>query len=428
MKEHTLAPASPGFGKRILAPPFALVDATLSVQVVGMEPFRTVTVRAVMRPQGRLWWESHATFQADAQGAIDLSTHKPQSGTYEQTDPMGLFWSMSLQSAQDMDSIAASGLSLPAGTVRVLAEVDSQIAAWTDIVRKGKSSDVAVARVRENGLAGTFYRPVGPGPFPAVLVLGGSDGGIENPARQSALLASHGFAALAPAYFRYEHLPRYLLNIPLEYFQTAIEWLVSNPDVKRGSLGVVGRSRGAELALILGATFPEVKCVVAYVPSDRANPSFGNLWEDMRWPSNTDPLTRDLTSQSSPSARKQRPAWLSHGQPLGYSSIPVERIRGPVLLISGKQDPIWASAQMSEQIIKRLQEFQHPYADEHLSYDHAGHMISFPYMPTTLTRLMHPVAGSIVDLGGSAQGNAFANADSWPRVLQFLGDNLRGES
>src|SRR3712207_8061176 len=33
--------------------------------------------------------------------------------------------------------------------------------------------------VREGGLVGTFFRPSTPGPHPAVMVLGGSDGGLR---------------------------------------------------------------------------------------------------------------------------------------------------------------------------------------------------------------------------------------------------------
>ncbi len=38
----------------------------------------------------------------------------------------------------------------------------------------------------------------------------------------AALLASHGYAALALAYFGVEDVPKDLINIPLEYFGTAL--------------------------------------------------------------------------------------------------------------------------------------------------------------------------------------------------------------
>lgn len=422
----TIEQISPSLGTKILAPPFALVDQILRIQVVGLEPFQTVTVRAVMQPKGHHWWESHAAFNAEAQGIVDLSTQKPVSGTYEQPDPMGLFWSMSLKSPKDMESIPATSPPLPKGTVRILAEVDDRALAWTDIARTGRSPDVTATRVRDNGLAGVFFRPAGPGPFPTVLVVGGSGGGISNAVSLSALLASRGFAALALAYFRYEHLPKDLYNIPLEYFHKAIEWLRSNPEVRCGPLGVVGRSRGGELALILAATFSEIQCVVAYVPGDRVYPGIGYSWAQMVSPDDPIALNYSTIPETGLMTRMQRPAWRYRGQFLPYTIIPVERIQGPALLISGKEDRVWPSARMCDHIMKRLEEYKHPYPDKHLSYAHAGHFISFPYVPTSIAELPHPT-GVTVHLGGTAAGDAFANADSWPQVLQFLDNNLRAQ-
>jgi dienelactone hydrolase len=404
--------------RRILAPPSALMDEKVHINPVGFEPFQTVVVRAALHTKGNYRWESHAAFQADAQGSIDVSSQKPQSGTYEEIDPMGLFWSMSPQSAKEIESIAAVGAPPPKGTVRIIAEVDGQVMAWTDIARKGISADVTVTRVSDNGLAGVFFRPVGQGPFPTVFVLGGSGGGI--PESFGALLASHGFAVMALAYFRYEHLPKELVNIPLEYFEKAIAWLVSHVDIRRGTLGVVGRSRGGELALVLGATFPEIARVVAYVPSDRVNGGYGNRMWQMVSPFDSSFWATPLISENILGPWRRVPAWLWHGKSLPYSSIPVEKIHGPILLISGKEDKVWPSARMCDQIVKRLEECKHPYPFKHLSYDHAGHAISFPYVPTGITQLAHPVTGTIVRFGGTAAGNAFANEDSWRHVLQFL--------
>jgi hypothetical protein len=73
----------------------------------------------------------------------------------------------------------------------------------------------------EDGLLGVSFLPPGDGPHPAVIVLGGSEGGL--PVRSAApLLASHGYATLALAYFGLPGLSCGLINIPLEYFGRAI--------------------------------------------------------------------------------------------------------------------------------------------------------------------------------------------------------------
>src|SRR3989344_6437973 len=100
--------------------------------------------------------------------------------------------------------------------------------------------------VREQGLVGTLF--YSGSPSSAVMILGGSSGGMrESKAEQ---LATHGFAALALAYFAEEHLPAGLKQIPMEYFAKAIAWLRKVEGIQR--IGIWGSSRGAEAALILG--------------------------------------------------------------------------------------------------------------------------------------------------------------------------------
>jgi pimeloyl-ACP methyl ester carboxylesterase len=62
-------------------------------------------------------------------------------------------------------------------------------------------------------------------------------------------------------------LPDRLAGIPLEYFGDAIRWLQDRPSVRGDRLGVIGTSRGGELALLLGAHYPDLAAVVSYVGS-----------------------------------------------------------------------------------------------------------------------------------------------------------------
>ena len=99
----------------------------------------------------------------------------------------------------------------------------------------------------------------------------------------------------------------------------------------------------------------------------------------------------------------------------GSVEIPVENIHGPVLLISGKADQIWPSSLMATRIMERLQRHGHPYSDEHLSYDKAGHWIPYEYLPMAGER--HKMK---LMIGGTPEGTALAQADSWPKILEFL--------
>jgi pimeloyl-ACP methyl ester carboxylesterase len=81
------------------------------------------------------------------------------------------------------------------------------------------------------------------------------------------LLAAHGFATLALAYFGTDGVPQELERLPLEYFEHALRFLAAHPRVRGDRLAIGGASFGAQAALLVGATFPEVRAVVSVVGS-----------------------------------------------------------------------------------------------------------------------------------------------------------------
>jgi dienelactone hydrolase len=117
------------------------------------------------------------------------------------------------------------------------------------------------------GLVGHLYLPAGRGPFPAVLLLGGSGGGIAWQDEMGKLLAERGIASLALAYFGLEGLPPQLERIPLEYCDRALTDLESRPEIDRRRLGIGGASKGGELALLVASRHPELHAVAAFVAS-----------------------------------------------------------------------------------------------------------------------------------------------------------------
>src|SRR5690606_15584764 len=208
--------------------------------------------------------------------------------------------------------------------------------------------------VRTEGLVGTIFHPAGDGPHPAIMILNGSGGGINEP--RGALWASHGFTAFALAYFKAPGLSPYISNTPLEYFETGLKWLRRTQQPLRGFVAVTGQSRGGELAMLLGSRFPElVDWVLGYVPSAVVNcaqnacdPELGregyawlhhgrgipHVWENNRtatwepWDNGPEPRRHTdamLTSLQDPEA-------------VARATIPVERIKGRVLLLSASDD------------------------------------------------------------------------------------------
>ncbi len=383
----------------------ALADEVVKIRVEGLDPAQTITLRASLKDDLDQPWNSYATFVSDETGVVDVTTQAPISGTYDFADPMGLFWSM----LPDNDSFYANG-NTDFILVTITAEVENEQIGTTYVNRIRLQQGVNDKWVDEDGLVGRFFFPDDEKPHPTVIILGGSGGGMD--IGKATLLASHGYAALALDYFGNPPLPEYLVEIPLEYFETAIEWLKSQEVVDEERIGVIGSSRGGELALLLGATFSDLKAIVGYAPNSFA--------------------VRGVTN----SGGVDRPAWTYQGNPLPFAiagnmasfeaaAIPVEKISGSILLISGKDDGVWPSTEASEIAIERLTERNHPFTYEHFSYEDAGHAIGVPHVPTTVTQFVHPVTGTVLELGGTASGNAFASADSWKHLLEFLENNLK---
>lgn len=413
-------------------PARALIDEVVSIQLSDLAPGQNVTVRARTRFHTSHVWESYATFMADKNGSVDVSAQQPLTGTYETADPMGLLWSMIPPRGEDATSFEDG---LDPVIIDLIVEVDGRTAASAQLERLFVAPEVTRVPARENGLVGTLFLPGDSGPYPAVIVLGGSNGGLHE--EGAALLASHGYAALALAYFHAETLPSTLSNIPLEYFETAINWLQSHDRVDNKRLGIMGASRGGELALLVAATFPDIRAVVGYVPSGvvwGAMGQYGAAWTYQGTPVPYVPLipTAEFTLDQRKRSRKAPMAYtplflanLENTAAVEKAIIAVENINGPVLLISAQDDQVWPSTLMSEMVIDRLAQHNHPYPYEHLSYEGAGHfIIGPPYFPTTPTQLRHPLTRKLMALGGHAKGNAFAQADSWTRVLDFLKESL----
>ena len=108
-------------------------------------------------------------------------------------------------------------MSLPIPSRRVVL---AGAAAFAAIPLAVRAEDVtAFQKVRVRALVGDLHLPqAAPARSTAVMVLGGSEGGLRYSTANARDLAQAGFPAFATAYFGMEGLPPYLEEIPLEYF------------------------------------------------------------------------------------------------------------------------------------------------------------------------------------------------------------------
>lgn len=373
-----------------IQPSEALIDEPLSIRLSGFEPNQEVTIRATTvgtafpdRIDTGIVRESQATFQTDANGEVDLERQAPLSGSYAIADGMGLFWSMEENPAKAYVGSSDSAPTLQNAVqyrYTFTVEVDGKEVAETTVIQNMGSASVVATDISENGVVGQLYLPAGEGPFPAIITLGGSGGGLL---RQSPkVLAAHGYAVLSLAYFNYTSplddtsLPDDLYMVPAEYFGKAIEWLQSQPGVDPERIGLIGSSVGGTVALQVAAIYPQVKTVIVF---------------------------------GAPTVME--------GQELSYqgqalpSEIPIEKINGSILFISGDQDTQLDSVKFGELAVGWLKENKFSFPYRHIINEGAGHLISFPYAQRAI---------EIEQGGGSPQANAQAAAVIWLVVLEYL--------
>jgi len=295
----------------------------------------------------------------------------------------------------------------------------------------GDSDGVVHQRsIKQEGLSGQLYEPLGPTPGKGVLVLHG--GGTRNErgytSQYARLLAHHGYAALNLEYFDTPKTPPDLVEIPIEYFSRAIDWLTEQDIVRDEPVGTVAWSRGTEAQPLLAGHDARVGAVIAYMPSMYAFPGLpGNEPGDgdlSAWSQDGEPVPylppyegiEDDIDESS-YVRFRRTVERAADDVRKRATIPVEEIQGPILLVSAGDDAVWPAEQFAETAIDRLTTNNHSWPYEHRHYPEAGHGIASPYQPISekLTEMF----------GGTRASNTYAEADAWIHALECLRRGLR---
>jgi dienelactone hydrolase len=281
------------------------------------------------------------------------------------------------------------------------------------------------------GTAGLFARPDSGGPHPGVVAFGGSGGGLGPVALWAPALAEHGYAVLALAYFGGPGLPGELREIEVEVVGRAAKWLAAQPSVAPAPFTVMSASRGSELAFLAGIHLDQIGPVIALAPSgigwfalDAGGPVDAPSWTvdgapvPYPWP------VGGLQHPVADGPVALRPMFehlLGDHSAIRRAELPIERCRGPLLLVSGDDDQMWPSTTFATLVTERLARTGADVECTHLRYPDAGHAFVGPIGAPIPTHVpAHPLTGASYAFGGTESGNAAARADSWPRILAFL--------
>ncbi|XP_030204118.1 bile acid-CoA:amino acid N-acyltransferase-like isoform X2 [Gadus morhua] len=387
-----------------VCPSRALFTEKFRVLVENLPPGLSVTLHSLHCSEMKDYWEAFGHYVADNKGTVDVSQEASLGGTYTGKEPMGLLWSMipvpgskehAVLFKVDVETPQEVLISVFQGH---LSEGFRQKPPLASVVAERWSMAPGLKRIRvqEKEIEGILFIPPGPGPFPGVLDLWGYE--VELTECRPAMLASQGFVAFVAKYV----IPG--RELKMDYFLRAFEFLQEHPLVISNRVGLIGLSQGAIVVLNMACRTEAIspRCCVSINGSHL------------------------LMEESSVTFWKKQFKMKEHTI-LRNEQNHMENINCPLLLVVGEGDLNFPSAECAELMAKRM----HTAGKEHLltilSYPGAGHILHLPNSNLVrISRYRLPCFDQheIMLWGGHPKPHAFAEEDSWDKILAFLKQHL----
>lgn len=363
-------------------------------------------INAPMNLSSQTPWQAEALFYSNDKGILDLSESNHEGHMFI----MELFFN-SQAKAYRREKLSQHLMDIPLNPfydIKMSIFKGQSLLGETSLRRYYQLPSISYLDVDFSKAKGRLFYDKNQSQRPALIVLSGSDGRIEKAQNIAQLLASHGFTTLALAYFALEGLNPHLEKIPLEIIQEAIVYLKKSPYADSGRLGLYGRSKGAEFALLAASYYTDFKCLVLNSPSylcleglkkwrnsktsswtyqGQEIPYYPFLWKDF--------LRRCIFKKDLNPVNEQ-------------AVIPAERLKGPLLIIASKKDEIWDAYSSALTIANRLRDKKFNYPCQVEIYENCGHMMMVAYQPNHRYKKFVP-----------EKVMADTN-DSWQKTLKFF--------
>ncbi len=408
-------------------PPRIVVKGLMPNEVVTLHSFRQVTTYKPPDYKGNLSLaHAHAQFVADSAGRIDVDTAAPVKGTYAVADPLGLLWSGEKEDWKEL------GLQSSA-SVLIKLERNGAIARQLMLQLTDGADRLNVQVISEKGLNGVFARPKqSSGPLPAIVLLHGSEGGSVEEARQNAIrFAGLGYAALGLNYFSWREIPgvpKALVNIPVEYLDTARTWLASQPDVKTDHVSLWGSSKGAEFALVAAANLKWVDRAVACAASSVVWSGFGRppqpgeVYSSWSVAGTSLPFVpyenydEVIQGRLSAGGEHRRSLAKASRETRNAARIPIEKSDARFLLLGSTRDNVWPSAEMTKELEATMRAANKENRVEAIVFEDAAHFIcGTGEEPQRISPVVNPEGNN-----PTPEATASASERAWRATKQFL--------
>lgn len=217
---------------------------------------------------------------------------------------------------------------------------------------------------------------------PLIVGFGGAEGGNGWASERWKARREHfnalGYNMLALGYFGTNSTPQHLDRISLNAVHAAINQgrsQQSSEQTANSCVILIGGSKGAELALTLAANFEDIDAVIGIVPGSAVFAAHTPAMNTSSWALDDKPLpfvpvpwsaTWDLINHRILAVMERA---MADQAAFDAASIPVEKIRGPIYLLSATRDELWPSTRMSERMMVRLKQHGSPYPHRHIAIE-----------------------------------------------------------
>ncbi len=254
-----------------------------------------------------------------------------------------------------------------------------------------------------------------------IVLIGGSEGELLLAQSVAPRLAALGYQVLAVNYHGgFTDRSRPLANVPLEQFAAAANWLRTSSGIRR--VVVIGESRGSEAALLTALRSRDIDGVIGLVPSLYVWSAVGNaeVTGPSAWTEAGKPLAyvRPL-KEAEPNAGTFTRALLADAA-LERSTIPIEKISVPILLLGSDDDAVWPSGDFVRAAEARAKGANAASRLDARTFANAGHRIFGTGASSPTESYAWSGGVFVARYGGTERGNARARASAWKAITEFL--------
>jgi len=211
---------------------------------------------------------------------------------------------------------------------------------------------------------------------PLVVGLGGSEGGnawtsIHWQKTRNEFLEK-GYAFLAIGYFGCKGTPKVLDKIAIDDVYNAIAIAKKQKNINSHKIAVIGGSRGADLALLLGSYYKDIAVVVGMSSSHAVFPGHTQVFNSSCWTFENKELPFiPVNDEAAPFLIKRDlrgtfETMLKDTAAEQKAMIKVENINGALLLLSATKDEMIPAVKMGEKMMRRLKNSNFKYPHEHI--------------------------------------------------------------